>query len=105
MAYGRAPFTNSGGADPRDAPPLRRPRDIYIPDLHVDTLTVKVQDRRRDSSLQATTCPCRQLPNEPDMLGGGWCILLYDAAPSPIELDRGRVAAPCGDLESLHGFP
>ena len=34
----------SPGADPRGLPP--KPRDIYVPDLHIDTIQVKTRDFR-----------------------------------------------------------
>ncbi len=35
-------FAHSGGPDPRDPPiQVARPRDIFLPDLHIDTLKVK----------------------------------------------------------------
>ncbi len=38
---------NGGGPDPRELPPKGlRPRDIYIPDLHIDTIRVKTRDFR-----------------------------------------------------------
>jgi error-prone DNA polymerase len=38
---------HAGGPDPRDQqPPLRKVRDIYVPDLHIDTLAVKTRDFR-----------------------------------------------------------
>jgi error-prone DNA polymerase len=33
-----------GGADSRDRAPTPRPRDIFIPDLHIDTLKVKLRN-------------------------------------------------------------
>jgi error-prone DNA polymerase len=37
--------THAGGPDPRELPPRGlRTRDIYIPDLHVDTIRVKTRD-------------------------------------------------------------
>jgi hypothetical protein len=36
-----------GGPDPREAVPIRKVRDIYIPDLHIDTLNVKARNFRR----------------------------------------------------------
>lgn len=35
-----------GGPDPRGAIPIKKVRDIYIPDLHIDTLTVKARNFR-----------------------------------------------------------
>jgi error-prone DNA polymerase len=35
-----------GRPDPRETQPLRRARDIFIPDLHIDTLKVKARDFR-----------------------------------------------------------
>jgi error-prone DNA polymerase len=35
---------SSPGADPRSRPP--KPRDIYIPDLHIDSIKVKTRDFR-----------------------------------------------------------
>ena len=32
------------GPDPRETQSLRKVRDIYVPDLHIDTLTVKARD-------------------------------------------------------------
>jgi error-prone DNA polymerase len=35
-------FAHGGGPDPRDTPkPVTRPRDMFVPDLHIDTLKVK----------------------------------------------------------------
>jgi error-prone DNA polymerase len=34
------------GLDPREKPTLRKGRDIYVPDLHIDTLTVKARNFR-----------------------------------------------------------
>ena len=37
----------TGGPDPRERQPLRRmPRDIYVPDLRIETLKVKARDFR-----------------------------------------------------------
>ncbi|MBC7506649.1 MAG: hypothetical protein H7267_13135, partial [Sandarakinorhabdus sp.] len=37
----------SPGTDSRDRPPrTAKPRDIYVPDLHIDTLKVKARDFR-----------------------------------------------------------
>jgi error-prone DNA polymerase len=33
-----------GGPDPRGALPIKKVRDIYIPDLHIDTLSVKARN-------------------------------------------------------------
>jgi error-prone DNA polymerase len=42
MPASRADHTHHGGPDPRDLPPKGlRTRDIYIPDLHLDTIKVK----------------------------------------------------------------
>jgi error-prone DNA polymerase len=39
--------TGGHGGDPRDkALPLRKVRDIYVPDLHIDTLAVKARNFR-----------------------------------------------------------
>jgi len=35
-----------GGPDPREAIPIRKVRDIYVPDLHIDTLSVKARNFR-----------------------------------------------------------
>ena len=35
-----------GGPDPREAIPIKKVRDIYIPDLHIDTLNVKARNFR-----------------------------------------------------------
>jgi error-prone DNA polymerase len=35
-----------GGPDPRAALPIKKVRDIYIPDLHIDTLSVKARNFR-----------------------------------------------------------
>jgi error-prone DNA polymerase len=35
-----------GGPDPREAVPIKKVRDIYIPDLHIDNLTVKARNFR-----------------------------------------------------------
>lgn len=35
-----------GGPDPRGDVPIRKVRDIYIPDLHIGTLNVKVRNFR-----------------------------------------------------------
>jgi error-prone DNA polymerase len=35
-----------GGADPRGEVPIKKVRDIYIPDLHIDTLAVKARNFR-----------------------------------------------------------
>jgi error-prone DNA polymerase len=35
-----------GGPDPRGAIPIKKVRDIYIPDLHIDTLNVKARNFR-----------------------------------------------------------
>jgi hypothetical protein len=35
-----------GGPDPRGAVPIKQVRDIYIPDLHIDTLNVKARNFR-----------------------------------------------------------
>jgi hypothetical protein len=37
--------TASIAAEPKLSPPIR-PRDMYEPDLHIDTLTVKAQNFR-----------------------------------------------------------
>jgi error-prone DNA polymerase len=34
------------GPDPRGKVPVRKVRDIYVPDLHIDTLTVKAGNFR-----------------------------------------------------------
>jgi error-prone DNA polymerase len=36
----------SGRPDPRETDPLPKPRDIYIPDLHIDTLKMKARNFR-----------------------------------------------------------
>jgi error-prone DNA polymerase len=43
MPYGRGDQVRTGGGpDPRDLPPKGlRTRDIYVPDLHIDTIKVK----------------------------------------------------------------
>jgi error-prone DNA polymerase len=33
-----------GGPDPREAVPIKKVRDIYIPDLHIETLNVKARN-------------------------------------------------------------
>ena len=33
-----------GGPDPREAVPIKKVRDIYIPDLHIDRLNVKARN-------------------------------------------------------------
>ncbi len=35
-----------GGPDPRGALPVKKVRDIYIPDLHIDTLSVRARNFR-----------------------------------------------------------
>jgi error-prone DNA polymerase len=35
-----------GGPDPRERQAVIKPRDIYISDLHIDTLRVKARDFR-----------------------------------------------------------
>ena len=35
-----------GGPDPRGDVPIKKVRDIYIPDLHIDTLNVKARNFR-----------------------------------------------------------
>jgi hypothetical protein len=35
-----------GGPDPREAVPIKKVRNIYIPDLHIDTLNVKARNFR-----------------------------------------------------------
>lgn len=37
---------HAGGPDPRETAQLRKERDIFIPDLHIDTLTVKGRNFR-----------------------------------------------------------
>ncbi|MHC2296628.1 hypothetical protein ACVJBD_000834 [Rhizobium mongolense] len=38
-------FAHGGGPDPSDKPkPAIQPRDIFIPDLHIDTLKVKARN-------------------------------------------------------------
>jgi error-prone DNA polymerase len=38
-------FAHGGGPDPRDMPkPAIQPRDIFVPDLHIDTLKVKARN-------------------------------------------------------------
>jgi error-prone DNA polymerase len=37
---------NAGGPDPRETAQLRKARDIFVPDLHIDTLTVKGRNFR-----------------------------------------------------------
>lgn len=34
-------FAHGGGPDSRDRPKVVRPRDMFVPDLHIDTLKVK----------------------------------------------------------------
>jgi len=49
LPHGRGDEFHHGspGNDPRDRPPRTvKPRDIYIPDLHIDTLKVKARDFR-----------------------------------------------------------
>jgi error-prone DNA polymerase len=51
-----APFTlpagrgdearHGGGPDSRDKPLQPKPRDIYVPDLHIDTLKLKARNFR-----------------------------------------------------------
>ena len=45
---GRGDEAKHGGSglDPREKPALRKARDIYVPDLHIDTLTVKARNFR-----------------------------------------------------------
>jgi error-prone DNA polymerase len=38
--------THGGGPDPRERRFGRKPRDIYIPDIHIDTLKLKTRDFR-----------------------------------------------------------
>ncbi len=46
LPHGRGDQAKSGGGpDPRDGPG-RKPRDIYVPDLHIDTIRVKTRDFR-----------------------------------------------------------
>lgn len=35
-----------GGPDPREPASIKKVRDIYIPDLHIDTLSVKARTFR-----------------------------------------------------------
>ena len=35
-----------GGPDPREAVPIKKVRDIYVPDLHIDSLNVKARNFR-----------------------------------------------------------
>jgi error-prone DNA polymerase len=35
-----------GGPDPREAIPIKKVRDIYIPDPHIDMLAVKARNFR-----------------------------------------------------------
>jgi error-prone DNA polymerase len=46
LPHGRGDHvTNAGGPDPRDLPPKGlRSRDIYVPDLHLDTIKVKARN-------------------------------------------------------------
>jgi error-prone DNA polymerase len=37
---------NPGGPDPRGQIPIRKVRDIYIPDLHIDIIAVKPRNFR-----------------------------------------------------------
>ena len=38
-------FAHGGGPDPRDRPkPVPEPRDIFVRDLHIDTLKVKARN-------------------------------------------------------------
>jgi error-prone DNA polymerase len=49
LPHGRGDEARSGGSrpDPRDGPPRGvRARDIYVPDLHIDTLKTKTRDFR-----------------------------------------------------------
>lgn len=49
LPHGRGDRVRNGGAgpDPRELPPKGlRTRDIYIPDLHIDTIKVKMRDFR-----------------------------------------------------------
>jgi error-prone DNA polymerase len=49
LPHGRGDQVRNGsaGPDPRELPPKGlRTRDIYIPDLHIDTLRVKPRDFR-----------------------------------------------------------
>ena len=49
LPHGRGDEARSGGSgpDPRDKPPRGvKARDIYVPDLHIDTLRMKARDFR-----------------------------------------------------------
>jgi error-prone DNA polymerase len=48
ISTGRGDEAKHGGSglDPREQPALRKARDIYVPDLHIDTLTVKARNFR-----------------------------------------------------------
>ncbi|MDQ0333479.1 DNA polymerase III alpha subunit [Mesorhizobium sp. YL-MeA3-2017] len=49
LSHGRGDQVRHGGSgpDPRELPPKGlRSRDIYIPDLHIDTIRVKTRDFR-----------------------------------------------------------
>jgi error-prone DNA polymerase len=38
-------FARGGGPDPRDKPkPVVAPRDMFVPDLHIDTLKIKARN-------------------------------------------------------------
>jgi error-prone DNA polymerase len=38
-------FAHGGGPDPRDTPkPVIAPRDMFVPDLHIDTLKIKARN-------------------------------------------------------------
>jgi hypothetical protein len=42
----RAQARHPGGPDPRETQPLRKVRDMYAPDLHLDSLPLKARDFR-----------------------------------------------------------
>jgi error-prone DNA polymerase len=48
LAPGRGDEAKHGGhgLDSREHKPLTKPRDIYVPDLHIDTLKVKARNFR-----------------------------------------------------------
>ena len=48
LAPGRGDEAKGGGGGPdsRDPKPVVRPRDIYVPDLHIDTLKLKARNFR-----------------------------------------------------------
>jgi error-prone DNA polymerase len=46
-------YHGSAGIDPRSLPPKGpKPRDIYVPNLHIDSIKVKTRDFRQLSSVQ-----------------------------------------------------